>query len=343
MSALVQTLAGYAGDFRFASPWYLLLLALLPVWGFGWRRLRKKHEGAVRFSDIRHMKAAPRTLRTRFRWVKTALRHAALALMIAAMARPQSGWTERNLRTDGIDIMITLDVSGSMRAMDFKPNRLEAAKEIIAEFVDGRESDRVGNILFASTAFTLCPLTLDYGVIKGYLKEVDFGIIDDQRTAIGLGLAASVNKLKDSRARSRVVILLTDGDNNVWDIAPLTAAEAAKALGIRVYTIGVGSRGTAMIPVDMGAFGIVNRPMQMHIDEKSLTEIAEMTGGRYFRATDNLTLQEIFREIDAMETTEVEVTERHFYDELMAWFLWPALFLLFLELILGGTLFLKIP
>jgi len=330
-------------EFRFASPEYLLLLLVIPILGFFIFRRKMKKESAFRFSDIKNLKKVNTTLRTQLRSIFPLLRLFILTLLVIAMARPQSGWTERNVKTEGIDIMLTLDVSYSMKAMDFDPNRLEAAKKVIGEFVDGREADRIGCTLFASSAFTLCPLTLDYGVIKGFLDNVDFGIVDGNSTAIGLGLATCVNKLKDSSAKSKVVILLTDGENNVWDIAPLTAAEAAKALGIRVYTIGVGTIGRAFVPVDRGVFGIVKMPMEVRIDEKTLREIADLTGGKYYRATDNQKLKAIYKEIDNLEKTKIEYVEHQNYNELMSLAAWPALLLLFAEIVLAGTYFLKLP
>ena len=329
-------------EFRFASPWYLLLL-ILPVLVLVLSRKKKAARASFRFSDIKNLKKIKPSLRIRLRGSLSLIRFIVLCLLIIAMARPQSGWTERNVKTEGIDIMLALDVSYSMKAMDFDPNRLEAAKKVISEFVGGREADRVGCILFASSAFTLCPLTLDYGVIKGFIGNADFGIIDSNSTAIGLGLASCVNKLKDSKAKSKVVILLTDGENKVWDIAPLTAAEAAKALGVRVYTIGVGTHGRALMPMNQGVFGIVKVPMEVKIDEKTLKEIARLSGGKYYRATNNQKLEEIYKEIDQLEKTKIEFLEHQNYDELMAMAVWPALILLLLELVLAGTYFLKIP
>jgi Ca-activated chloride channel family protein len=330
-------------EFRFASPQYLLLLLLIPLLALAVLRRKKAKSASFRFSDIKHLKTVKPTLRIRLRGVVPLLRLIVLSLLIIAMARPQSGWTERNVKTEGIDIMLALDVSYSMKAMDFDPNRLEAAKKVISEFVEGREADRIGCLLFASTSFTLCPLTLDYGVIRGFLDNAQFGIIDGNSTAIGLGLANCVNKMKDSQAKSKVVILLTDGENNVWDIAPLTAAEAAKALGIRVYTIGVGTIGRAFVPIDRGVFGIVKVPMEVRIDEKTLTEIANMTGGKYYRATDNEKLKQIYNEIDRLEKTKIEFMEHQYYDELMGIAAWPALAFLLLEILLAGTYFLKLP
>lgn len=330
-------------EFRFASPEYLLLLLLVPILLASRFRRTKRRDAGFRFSDIKNLKRTPLSLRAQFRGIIHLLRLLVLTLLIMAMARLESGWTERNVKTEGIDIMLALDVSYSMKAMDFDPNRMEAAKKVVGEFVNGREADRIGCILFASSAFTLCPLTLDYGVIKGFLDNVQFGIVDGNSTAIGLGLATCVNKLKDSSAKSKVIILLTDGENNVWDIAPITAAEAAKALGVRVYTIGVGTLGRAFVPVDRGVFGIVKVPMEVRIDEKTLTEIAQMTGGKYYRATDNQKLKAIYEEIDRLEKTKIEFVEHQNYDELMGLAAWPALIFLFMEIVLAGTYFLKLP
>ncbi len=330
-------------EFRFASSWYLLLLLVIPL--LAWLLFAKgmRRRGAVRYSDVKNLKKVKPSLRVRLRPFVNVIRIIVLALLILAMARPQSGWTERNVKTKGIDIMLALDVSYSMKAMDFEPNRLKAAKKVMVDFVSGRQADRIGVVLFASTAFTLCPLTLDYGVIKGFLENAKFGIIDGNRTAIGLGLATCVSKLKDSKAKSKVIILLTDGENNVWDIAPKMAAEAAKALGIRVYTIGVGTRGRAFVPVDRGVLGVFKVPMEVRIDEKSLTEIANLTGGKYFRATDNRKLKEIYKEIDKLEKTKIEFVEHQNYDEKMSIFTLPALVLFLLEIGLSGTYFLKLP
>ena len=330
-------------EFRFESPEYLLLLLLIPVLAVvQWKK--KDRSSSLRFSSIKNLKKTGTSLRLKLRAVPGVFRLLLLTLLILAMARPQSGWTERNVKTRGIDIMTAIDVSYSMKATDFKPNRLEAAKAVTADFVDGREADRIGCILFASTAFTLCPKTLDYGVIKGFLENVDFDIIDGNRTAVGLGLASCVNSLKDSDAESKVVVLLTDGENNVWDIAPKAAAEAAKAFDIRVYTIGVGSHGRAMVPVDRGGlFGVQMVPMEVRIDEKTLKEIANITGGKYYRATNNEKLKQIYEEIDQLEKIEIEFVEHENYDELMAYAAWPALVLLLLEIILSGTYLRKLP
>lgn len=236
-----------------------------------------------------------------------AFRIIAIALMFVVMARPQSTNNWEDLTTEGIDIVMALDISGSMLAEDFKPNRLEAAKEVASDFISGRPDDRIGLVVFSGESFTQCPLTTDHMVLKNLFKDLKSGIIEDG-TAIGMGLANGVNRLKDSEAKSKVLILLTDGVNNSGEIAPITAAEIAKAFGIRVYTIGVGSRGTAPYPFDT-PFGRRYENIEVEIDEAMLGEIASMTDGKYFRATDNKKLKEIYTEIDKMEKSKIEVVK----------------------------------
>jgi Ca-activated chloride channel family protein len=258
------------------------------------------------------------------------------------MARPQKGQVEKTVMTQGIDISLALDCSYSMKATDFKPNRLKAAKEVVTNFIDGRKADRINIIVFATTSFVLNPLTLDYAVIKDFLNRVEFGIVDGNSTAIGMALANCVNKLKDSEAKNKVIILLTDGENNAGKIDPLTAAETAKAFAIRVYTIGVGSESTALVPMQT-VFGTQYVPQRVSIDEKTLGKIAEITGGRYYRATDEKKLSAIYKEIDNLEKTKIKYHEYHNYDELMLYLLIPALGLLLLEIGLANTRFLRIP
>jgi Ca-activated chloride channel family protein len=327
---------------RFASPLYLLLLGILPLLGYYFWRLEKRRAGAVRFSDVRHARALPPSRMLRFRPILWILRLLAVALLIVAMARPQQGWVERTVSSHGIDIVLALDVSYSMKATDFQPNRLEAAKKVVSNFINGREADRISIVVFATTYFTLCPLTLDYGVLQEFLSQVDFGIVDGNSTAIGMALANCVDKLKDSEAKKKVIILLTDGQNNAGKIEPLTAAEIARTYDIKVYTIGVGSRGTALVPVDT-VFGVQYVPQVVSIDEDTLREIARLTGGKYFRATDEKKLASIYEEIDRLEKTKYEYTEHHNYDELMAYVAIPALALLLLEVLIANTRFLKLP
>ncbi|MBP8976376.1 MAG: VWA domain-containing protein, partial [Bacteroidetes bacterium] len=242
------------------------------------------------------------------------LRLLAIAFFIVALARPQSISSKQNISTEGIDIVLVLDVSGSMLAEDFSPNRLEAAKQVASDFIDGRSNDRIGLVIFSAESFTQCPLTLDYPVLKNLLKDVKNGMIADG-TAIGLAIANGVNRLKDSKAKSKVMILLTDGVNNRGEIDPITAAKIATTYGIRIYTVGVGAQGQAPYPVET-PFGIRRQMVPVDIDEKVLTEVASLTGGKYYRATDNRTLKAIYQEIDKLERSKIEVTAYRRYTDL---------------------------
>jgi len=270
------------------------------------------------------------------------MRVLALAAFIVAFARPQTGVTGEDVFTEGIDIVLALDISSSMLAEDLEPNRIEAAKAVAANFVRGRRNDRVGLVVFAGEAFTQAPLTLDYDVIATLLGELQVGMIEDG-TAIGMGLATAVKRLEESEAESKVVVLLTDGRNNRGEIDPSTAAQMAQALGVRVYTIGAGTRGTARIPVDDPVFGRRYVPMRVELDDEVLEETARLTGGRYFRATDTESLQNIYAEIDELERTEIEVEQFTRYGELFHIPLGVGLGLVVLELALGGTVLRKIP
>jgi Ca-activated chloride channel family protein len=279
----------------------------------------------------------------RVRHVIHAMKLAALALIVLAMARPQRGAAEEEILTEGVDIMVALDASGSMAAEDFEPrNRLFVAKAVIRQFIEGSRNDRIGLVVFAGKAFTRCPLTLDYGVLLNVLEDVQLGAIEDG-TAIGNGLATCLNRLRESKAKSRVVILATDGVNNRGEIPPLDAARMAKAVGVKIYTIGIGTHGTARFPVkdDSGATVYVSLPVE--IDEGSLTRIAESTGGIYYRATDRPSLEKIFQEIGRLEKTRIEVKSYTHYDERFADLLLPALALAFVASLAGFSRFGKLP
>jgi Ca-activated chloride channel family protein len=269
------------------------------------------------------------------------LRVLAIGLVIIVIARPQSTNRWQNVTTEGIDIMIALDISGSMLAQDFTPDRLEASKDVAIQFISGRPNDRIGLVVFSGESFTQCPLTTDHAVLINLFKEVKSGMIEDG-TAIGLGLATAVNRLKDSKARSKVIILLTDGVNNRGEIDPLTAAEIAKSYGIRVYTIGMGSRGTAPYPVQT-PFGIQYQNMKVEIDEGVLKEIANLTDGEYFRATDNSKLEQIYHEIDQLEKSKIDVKEYSSKSEEFYLFAAAAALLLLIELLLRNTWMKQIP
>ena len=327
---------------HFASPYYLWLLTLLvPMIGYYvWRTLQGG--AAIRISSVAGVVRAPRTVRYYLRHLPFVLRAAAFALIVVALARPQD--VEQNVRTntEGIDIMLAIDVSGSMLARDFKPDRITAAKEVAGSFIADRYGDRIGLVAFAGEAFTQSPLTTDQSTLQTLLARIRSGLIEDG-TAIGNGLATAVNRLRESEAKSKVIILLTDGVNNRGEIAPLTAAEIAKAQGIRVYTIGVGTEGMAPYPAidKFGNITFVNQKVE--IDEKTLTAISDMTGGKYFRATDKAKLKAIYDEINQLEKSKVEVTEHISYHELyLAWAL-AALGLLLAEFLLSNLVLKRIP
>ena len=327
---------------HFASPYYLWLLALLipMIAYYVWRTMQGG--AAIQISTIQGLKGAPRTVRYYLRHLPFVLRAAAFALLVVALARPQDVEQNVSTSTEGIDIMLSIDVSGSMLARDFKPDRITAAKEVAGSFISDRYGDRIGLVAFAGEAFTQSPLTTDQSTLQTLLARIRSGLIEDG-TAIGNGLATAINRLRESEAKSKVIILLTDGINNRGEIAPMTAAEIARAQGIRVYTIGVGSRGTAPYPaVDMfGNMTFINQKVE--IDEKTLTEIARLTGGRYFRATDKEKLQAIYDEINQLEKSRVEVTERITYHELFLGWVLAALALLTAELLLSNLVLKRIP
>ena len=327
---------------HFASPYYLWLLALIvPMIAYYVWRVRQGG-AAIQISTVEGVLRAPKSVRYYLRHLPFVLRTAAYALLVVALARPQG--IEQNVRTstEGIDIMLSIDVSGSMLARDFKPDRITAAKEVAASFISDRVGDRLGLVVFAGEAFTQSPLTTDQSTLQTLLARIRSGLIEDG-TAIGNGLATAINRLRESEAKSKVIILLTDGVNNRGEIAPMTAAEIARAQGIRVYTIGVGTRGTAPYPaVDMfGNMTFINQKVE--IDEKTLTEIARLTGGRYFRATDKEKLQAIYDEINQLEKSRVEVTERITYHELFLGWVLSALALLTAELLLSNLVLKRIP
>ena len=325
----------------FAYPWVLWLLLLIPVLAFVYWKRRRQMVTEVTFSSVLPFDHIPGSLREKLRDIPVGLRMLALALFLVALARPQSISNKENVSTEGIDIVLLIDISGSMLAEDFTPNRMQAAKMVAEEFIDGRSSDRIGLVIFSAESFTQCPLTTDYPVLKTLLKEVKSGMIADG-TAIGLALANGVNRLKDSKAKSRVMILLTDGVNNRGEIDPITAAKIAATYGIRVYTVGVGAQGEAPYPVET-PFGIQRRLIPVDLDEKTLTGVADMTGGKYYRATDNKKLKAIYKEIDQLERTRIEVTAYKRYSEKYYTWLLLGLVALLFEVSLSSTLLRKIP
>ncbi|MGD9101300.1 MAG: VWA domain-containing protein [Anaerolineae bacterium] len=330
--------------FRFAHPLWLLALLLLPLLVLThWRRERP---ATLQYSDLQLVHGLPRSARLRLRWLPLALRLVALAFLVLAVARPQSGRALEILRGKGIDTVIALDISGSMAALDFEPqNRLSAAKQVVDEFIAKRRYDRIGLVVFAREAFSQSPPTLDYAVLRRQLAEIELAtdLRLDDGTAIGLGLAQAAAMLQESDAQSRVIILLTDGVNNAGQIDPLTAAQAAAALDVKVYTIGAARPGQVPIPVNDPWFGPTTQMIESEIDEETLRHIADETGGLYFRAKDTAGLQQIYEQIDQLEKSEVEVQVFVRYRELGAWLLLPALGLILLELLLRNTLFRTLP
>ena len=327
---------------QFASPHYLWLLTLLaPMTAYYvWRTMQGG--AAIRISTVAGVLHAPKTVRHYLRHLPFALRAAAFALLVVALARPQD--IEQNVRTntEGIDIVLAIDVSASMLARDFRPDRITAAKEVAGSFVADRYGDRIGLVAFAGEAFTQSPLTTDQSTLQTLLARIRSGLIEDG-TAIGNGLATAINRLRESDAKSKVIILLTDGVNNQGQIAPMTAAEIAKAQGIRVYTIGVGTEGMAPYPaIDMfGNLTFVNQKVE--IDEKVLKAISDMTGGRYFRATDKEKLKAVYDEINQLEKSKIEVMKHISYHELFLTWALAALGLLFTEFLLSNLVLKRIP
>lgn len=325
----------------FAYSWVLYFLAIIPLM-IAWYLFRgMKTQSSVKYSSLNIFKDVPSTIREKLRHIPFAVRLIAIGLLIVALARPQSFTSGENVTTEGIDIAMVLDISGSMLAEDFKPNRLEAAKNVIDNFVEGRTSDRIGLVIFSREAFTQCPLTIDYSVLRNLLLDIRSGMIQDG-TAIGNAIANGVNRLKESDAKSRIIILLTDGVNNAGEVDPISAAEIAKAFGIRIYTIGVGTRGEAPYPVQT-PFGTRYQMVPVEIDEAMLTKIANLTGGEYFRATNNRALENIYNKIDKLEKTKIEITSYKNASEKYYSWLWGGLILLLFELGLSKTIFRKLP
>jgi Ca-activated chloride channel family protein len=328
-------------DVTFLHPAFFWLFALIPL-AIGWYFWKRKQQTAsLTVSSLNGFKVKP-SLLARLKPVLFALRLLALSFMIVALARPRSVDVNNKTRTTlGIDIVMAMDVSGSMLAKDLKPNRLEALKKVAAEFVDNRPNDRIGLVVYAGESYTKTPVTSDKELVKESIKSVkyDDGVLEDG-TGIGVGLATAINRLKDSKAKSRVVILLTDGVNNSGVIDPRTAADIAKEFGIKVYTIGIGTNGKAMFPYAKDASGkILYQMMDVQIDQELMKEIAKKTDGTYFRATSNSKLKQIYDQINKLETTEIEEQKFYNYDEKFRPWVWAALGLLLAEAVARKTLY----
>lgn len=291
----------------FGNPGYLFLLLVIPLLAVWYFYRRNKNTADLQISTIEGFAQVGRNLKFYVYHALYVIRLLAVTLLIIALARPQTSLSRQDISVEGIDLVIALDVSGSMLAMDFKPDRLEAAKDLAIEFIDGRPNDRIGLVIFSGETFTQCPLTTDHAVLKNLFRDIHSGMIDDG-TALGDGLATAVNRIRGSKALSKVIILLTDGVNNMGSLDPRSAAEIAKLYGIRIYTIGIGTMGQAPYPVQT-PFGMQTQMMEVKIDEPLLMEIAKSTDGKYFRATNNAKLRAIYQEIDKMEKSKIDVTE----------------------------------
>lgn len=332
----------------FGHPYLLLLLLLLPV--LGWLKGKQGKPPAFVYSSVQLVRGILNVSRTRSGAFLAALRWLTLALLIFALAQPRLTKSETKVTASGVDIAVALDMSGSMASEDFEVkrarlNRLAMAKEVLKKFIDKRPTDRIGIVAFASQAYIASPLTLDHEFLLQNLERLQLGAIDDSRTAIGSALSTAINRLRELKSKSKIVILMTDGQNNAGKVAPLTVAEAAQKLGVKVYTIGVGTRGEAPMPAGRNPFTgqVVYRMMPVDIDEDTLQKIASMTGGKYYRADNSQRFQAIYAEIDKLERTEAEVKKFSHHNELFAWFITPGLGLLLLEVLLRHTVWRRLP
>jgi Ca-activated chloride channel family protein len=325
----------------FVQPYFLLLLLAVPVW-IVWHKLKKPNLHAhIQVSTLQPFANITPGYRQRFFSYFWILRMLAFVLLVIALARPQSSLSRQDISVEGIDIMLATDISGSMLAEDFKPNRLEAAQKVAIDFIKGRPNDRIGLVVFSGESFTQCPLTTDHSILINLFKDIKSGMIDDG-TALGDGLATAVDRLRNSKAISKVIILLTDGVNNMGSLDPISAAEIAKLYGIRIYTIGVGTYGTAPYPVQT-PFGIQYQEMEVQIDEPLLKQVAQMTNGGYFRAINEHKLVKIYQKIDKLEKSKIDVTEFRKKKEEFLPFALIALILLVIEMGLRYTVFRVLP
>ena len=323
---------------------WVLALVLLPWWAH-----KRRKAAAVKFSSVRTLERLRPSKTLLLRRIVQGLRLATVALLMIAMARPQTGRTQTSVRTEGIDIVLVIDTSGSMQALDLdanrkiaeRRNRLDVVKAVVEEFVQKRDNDQIGLVVFGAEAFTQCPLTLDHGIVATFMERVEIGMAGDA-TAIGSALGTAVKRLKDSGAESKVIVLLTDGRSNAGSLSPTKAAEVAATFGVKIYTIGAGGLGKAPFIVD-SFFGKQVVYQDVEIDEDTLRKIAGLTGGRYFRAEDEQALKKIYEEIDQLEKTEITMSSYMEYNEQFRWFVIPALALLLLEVALLGTRFRKLP
>jgi Ca-activated chloride channel homolog len=331
----------------FAHKWLLLLLLLLPL--LAWLKGKRGRPPAFLYSSVQLVRAVLNVSRSRSGGFLAALRWLALALFIVALAQPRLTKSQTQIKASGIDIAVAIDLSGSMASMDFEVaggrlNRIDMAKSVLKKFIEKRPSDRIGLIAFATDAYIAAPLTLDHDFLNRNLDRLDLEAIDGTRTAIGSGLSTAINRLREQHSKSKIVILMTDGQNNAGKLAPLTVAEAAQSLGVKVYTIGVGMRGNAPMPVGRDLFGrVVYRPTPVDIDEDTLTKIADMTGGKYYRADNADRFEQIYAEIDKLEKSEAVVKKYTEFNELFAWFVAIGMAVLLVEQILKHTILRRLP
>lgn len=326
---------------EFAHPGFFYLLLLLPVMVFLHWKIRTRRRTDIRVSSLELLRNYAPSFRQGIGWLPLVCRLLAVAMIIVALARPRSSSKGTNVTSEGISIVLAMDVSSSMLAEDLRPNRIEASKRVASEFIEGRPTDLIGLVVFSGESFSQCPITSDHSVLLNLMDDIKSGVLEDG-TALGEGLATAIARIKDSKAKSKVIILLTDGVNNSGSIAPLTAGEIAKTFGIRVYTIGVGRNGTAPYPFKT-PFGIQYQNVDVQIDEAILQQISEATDGKYFRATDNRKLKSIYAEIDKLEKTKVEVTEfRRYSEEYLPWAL-IAVLLFAVEILLRYTVLKSLP
>ena len=331
----------YYNDITFKHPYFLWLLLLIPFMVYFFFVFKRNNRPTILMSNIDAVKFYKPTLRQRLINLPIILRLFAISFFIVALSRPQSSSKASNVKTEGISIVVALDISSSMLAEDFRPNRIEAAKKVAVDFIEGRPNDLIGLVVFSGESFSQCPITTDHSVLINMMKDIKTGMLTDG-TAIGEGLATAIDRIKDAKTKSKVVVLITDGVNNSGSIPPLTAGEIAKTFGVRVYTIGVGTQGMAPYP-QQTPFGIQYQNMEVQIDEKLMKQIADDTDGKYFRATNNKKLSAIFSEIDKMERSKIEVTEFKRYSELYFPYALIGLLLISLEMILRYTWFRTIP
>ncbi len=329
----------------FRAPWVLALLALLPLAVWAVRRFGIR--ATFRYPSTALVRSLPRSRASRWKWIVSAFRTLGLGALVVGLARPQKGIEASRVTTEGRDILLVVDVSGSMAAEDFeengkRQNRLAVVKKVIHEFVAKRHVDRLGLVVFSGEPYTQCPLTLDYDVLLRFLDRVEIGMLPDG-TAIGMAIVAGVNRLRETKAKAKVLVLLTDGQNNAGKVDPDTASGIAKDQGIKIYAIGAGTRGTAPMPVTDPFGRKFYQQVPVDIDDESLTRVSEKTGGRYFRATDTESLKQIYDEIDRLEKTDLEVSKYYEYRELFAWLVLPGAALLAASLLLEGTRFRRVP